>query len=113
MGTTIPAPFLQQPVGGVPNSKLGIDIQKYRIRSVSIISEATWTPKILIAHIDGKQFSYSITREHLEDITAKGGDIDSFIEKIVWNHIKEHCVVYQRKEKLKRLDQLKVVDIQL
>ena len=110
----IPAPFLQQTVGGMPTSMLGnIDIQKYRIRSVSMISEATWSPKILIKHLDGKEFSYTISREHIEDVKSKGGDIDNILEKILWNHIKEHCVVYQRREKLKMLDQLKVVDIEL
>jgi hypothetical protein len=114
MAYSIPAPFLtaQQPVG-MPTNMLGnINIEKYRIRSVSMISEATWTPRILIRHFDGLDFSYNITREQIEDY-KKNGNIDNLLEEIVWLHIKAHCPVYLRKEKLEQIQKLNHFDINL
>lgn len=108
----IPAPFLQQPVG-MPTNMLGnINIEKYRIRSISMISEATWTPRILIRHFDGTDFSYIITREQIEDNKRKNGNIDKLLEDVVWLHIKAHCV-YLRKEKLEHIQKLNHFDINI
>lgn len=100
-----------------PNSNgimLGkINIEKYRIRSISMISEATWTPRVLIRHFDDKEFSYNITREQIEDIKISGIKIDEVLEKLVWSHIKKHCVVFLRKEKLEHIKKLNYIDINL
>lgn len=99
----------------MPTNMIGtINIEKYRIRSVSMISEATWTPRILIRHFDGSDYSYNITREYLEDNKSKnGGNIDILLENIVWSHIKTHCPVYLRKEKLENIQKLDHFDINL
>lgn len=94
---------------GMPNGMLGdIDIQKYGIQSVSMISEATWVPRILIKHLNGEEYSYSITREKIEDIRN-----NDFLNELLWIHIKKYCIRKVRKEKLERLNQLKFVDIEL
>mgnify|MGYP001767669819 FL=1 len=87
-----------------------IDIQKYRIKSVSMISEASWSPRIIIEHFDGKEFYYSMTRDQIEDFKAQNIDV---INKILWNHIKKECPVWLRKEKLEKINSLKFIDIQL
>jgi len=104
MAYTSPASFLAQQPVGMPTNMLGnINIEKYRIRSISMISEATWTPRILIRHFNGSNFSYDITREQIEDNKRKNGNIDALLENIVWLHIKTHCPVYLRKEKLEQI----------
>ena len=107
-----------QPMG-MPSKMLGdIDIQKYGIRSVSMLAEATWAPRILISHFNNRDFSYSITREFMEDLknkqlNKKNMTIEDKIHDIVWEHIRKECIVQIRKEKLEKLDSLKVIDIQL
>jgi len=97
---------------GIPNNMIGdIDIQKYGIRSVSMISEATWAPRILIKHLDGKEFSYVITREYIEDLkntqlNKKNLTIEDKINDIVKEHIRKECIVKLRKEKLERLNEV-------
>jgi hypothetical protein len=94
------------------NNMIGnIDIQKYGIRSVSMISEATWLPRILIKHLDGKEFSYVITREYLEDLkntqlNKKNLTIEDKINDIVKEHIRKECIVKLRKEKLLKLNEI-------
>jgi len=84
-------------------SRIGnIDIQKYGIRSVSMISEATWTPRILIRHFNGVEYFYAISRTQIEDI--KSGDLEDILEKIVREHIRKECIVALRKEKLKKIE---------
>lgn len=86
-----------------------INIEKYGIRSVSMISEASWSPRILIRHMDGREFSYAITREYINS------DID-VVKKLIKEHIRKECIIAQRKEKLEKIDsiqKLKFVDIQL
>jgi len=96
---------------GYPSSMIGdIDIQKYRIRSVSMISEATWTPRIIITHFDGKEFYYSLSRLYIEDLRAQKIDVTN---QIIWNHIKKECAVWLRREKLEKINSLEFIDIQL
>jgi len=115
MAFTIPQP---KPMGMTLTMLGDIDIQKYGIRSVSMISEATWAPRILISHFNNRDFSYSITREFMEDLKNKQLNknnitIEDKIHEIVWEHIRKECIVQLRKEKLEKLDSLKVIDIQL
>lgn len=85
-----------------------VDIQKYGIKSVSMMSEATWAPRILISHLDGKEFSYVITREFIEDLKNeinKNYTIDDKINDILKKHIKKECIVKLRKEKLLKINE--------
>lgn len=97
---------------GMPNNMLSdIDIQRYGIRSVSMISEATLAPRILIKHLDGKEFSYVITREYIEDLkntqlNKKNLTIEDKINDIVKEHIRKECIVKLRKEKLLKLNEI-------
>lgn len=84
----------------MPNSMVGdIDIQKYGIRSISMISEATWAPRLLIKHLDGKEFSYTIAR----DINK---NIEDLIETKMREHIRKECIVKLRKEKLEKINEI-------
>ena len=86
-----------------PSKMLGdIDIQKYGIRSVSMISEGTFAPRLLVKHLDGKDFSYVIGR-------AVNISVEDYIEKKLKEHIRKECIVQLRKEKLENLDSLKVI----
>jgi hypothetical protein len=75
-----------------------INIQKYGIASISVISEASWLPRMLIKHFDGKEFSYTVTK--------KEEDFKNTIERILREHIRINCVLAQRKEKLLRISEI-------
>jgi hypothetical protein len=87
-----------------------INIRNYGISSVSLISEATWSPRLIVKHFNGKEFSSSLTRDHIEEL--KNNNID-IINYMLWTHIKKECIVWLRKEKLQKLDSLKFIDVQL
>ena len=76
-----------------------IDIQKYGIRSVSMISEGTFAPRMLVKHLDGKEFSYVIGR-------TTNMSVEDHIEKKLKEHIRKECIVAIRKEKLERLNEI-------
>lgn len=79
-----------------------INIQKYGIKSISVISEASWSPRVLIKHFDNREFTYTLSKEVIE---IKNSSIfDDFLEKFLWDHIKTNCVLAQRKEKLEKIE---------
>ena len=82
-----------------------INLQKYGIENLMMISEASWSPRILIKHSDGKEFSYDIPRTLIEEIKA-ANSLDDILENFLWEHIRKHSVLAQRKEKLKIINEI-------
>lgn len=80
-----------------------INIQKYGLKNISLISEATWSPRLIINHFDGREFTYTLNKSQTEDLKT---NFDKALENIIWEHLRIHCVLAQRKEKLLRISEI-------
>jgi len=101
---------------GPPYMVGDINIEKYGIRSVQLISEATFTPRMHIRHFDDMEYSYPIKISLSRGAYAGPGilqnfDQDEIIANTLKEHIKTHCIKQIRKEKLKKIENLPVYEI--
>lgn len=68
-----------------------VDFRKYGIKSVSLISVGNLSPRLVITHSNGEEFSYKVK---------------NLMDDILTEHIRRKFLIPQRKEKLKRLNEM-------
>ena len=87
-----------------PNKIYNDYLREFGIKSVLCISEATFIPKIIIHHFDGREFYYPINIQNIQEIQNGKYTFEEFIEKLLNKHIKKECIVFIRKKKLQTLN---------
>ena len=103
---------MSAPQGGIAPVIIGdIDIEKYGIQSVSIMSEASFTPRLYIRHFDDNLYSYFIKGNYIRGSHSGPGILNDEIYKILKEHIKIHCIKQIRKEKLEKIESLPIYEI--
>ena len=96
---------------GIQESSLDIDIQKFGIQSVSLISEASWSPRLLVRHFDGREFSYALSKVQTQNIRT---NFKEGMTQILHDHIQKYCIKQIRREKLQKIctdEELQKIDI--
>jgi len=76
-------------------------LTKYGIKSVMMISEDTFAPRLLFSHFNGFQKSYKLNTNLVQDIRNS-----PFSDSIVENLIDNHIVRYMRKIKLDNINEI-------
>lgn len=76
---------------------------KHGMKSIKLITESN-LEKLIIEHFNGDKFSYNITlsAKNYYDINEVIANLDQKLKE----HVKLHSVVFKRKEKLLKLDEI-------
>ena len=75
------------------------ELKKYDIQSISLLSEASFVPRISIRHMDGHYSYLDVSRNEIEDIKAGSwGQLEQ--------RIKAYLIELRRQDRKKKLDKI-------
>lgn len=78
------------------------ELKKYDIQSISLLSEASFVPRISIRHMDGHYSYLDVSRNEIEDIKAGSWGQPEYIEQ----RIKAYLIELRRQDRKKKLDKI-------